>query len=55
MSRGRPSGKIINDAPERKPDYMPSDNRTPLTASNDDVEHGNMTTPPMPTATDAAL
>jgi len=38
--RGHPSGKIINDAPERKPDYMPSDNRTPLRASNDNVEHG---------------
>ena len=40
-----PSGKIINHAPERKPDYMPSDNRTPLTASNDNVEHGKYDNP----------
>ena len=40
-----PSGKIINHAAERKPDYMPSDNRTPLTASNDNVEHGKYDNP----------
>ena len=55
MSRERRSGKIINDAPERKPDYMPSDNRTPLTASNDNVEHGKYDNPANATATDTAL
>jgi len=50
-----PSGKIINHAPERKPDYMPSDNRTPLTASNDNVEHGKYDNPTNATTTDAAL